>query len=90
MKSGSAAESLFTDALEAWRDQRRSTAAESLFIDALEAWRISLGIDRLVVFGHSFGGYIATCYALRYPQSVSGLILNDPWGFPSPEPEKAK
>lgn len=71
-------------------DSPDGTAAESLFIDALEAWRISLGIDRLVVFGHSFGGYIATCYALRYPQSVSGLILNDPWGFPSPEPEKAK
>lgn len=28
-----------------------------------------------IVFGHSFGGYLAQAYAARYPQSVRALIL---------------
>lgn len=49
---------------------------ENLTADA-EALRERLGIDRWAVLGHSFGGKVALEYALRYPQSLSHLILMD-------------
>lgn len=49
---------------------------ENLTADA-EALRQQLGIDQWVVLGHSFGGMVALEYTLRYPGSLSGLILAD-------------
>jgi len=43
--------------------------------DDLEALRRALGIDRWVLLGHSYGGFLAQCYAAKYPQSVAGLLL---------------
>jgi proline iminopeptidase len=34
-----------------------------------------LGHDRAVIFGHSYGAWLALGFALRYPQRVSGLVL---------------
>lgn len=63
---------------------RSSGAAESmtwanLTADA-EALRQTLGFDRWVVLGHSFGGMVAQEYALRYPERVSRLVLMDTCG----------
>lgn len=55
---------------------------EDLFVESIEAWRAAVGLPRMVLLGHSFGGYQAAAYALRYPQHVQHLILADPWGFP--------
>lgn len=52
---------------------------ENLTADA-EALREYLGYEKWAVLGHSFGGYVALEYALRYPQSVSHLILMDTGG----------
>src|SRR5512135_3104460 len=52
---------------------------ENLTADA-EALRQTLGFDKWAVLGHSFGGYVALEYALRYPQSLSHLILMDTCG----------
>jgi proline iminopeptidase len=52
---------------------------ENLTADA-EALRQSLGFDKWAVLGHSFGGNVALEYALRYPQSLSHLILMDTGG----------
>ena len=41
------------------------------------------------ISGHSFGGYLSSAYALKYPNNVSHLILADPWGFPE-QPKKAQ
>lgn len=35
----------------------------------------------MTLFGHSLGGYFATCYALKYPQRVEKLILVSPAGI---------
>jgi proline iminopeptidase len=46
----------------------------------VDALREELGFERWTVVGHSFGGNVALEYALRYPTSVSGLVLLDTGG----------
>ena len=41
----------------------------------LEALRIAIGLERMTVLGHSFGGNIALKYALMHPDRVERLIL---------------
>jgi proline iminopeptidase len=52
---------------------------ENLTADA-DALRQALGFEQWAVLGHSFGGNVALEYALRYPNSVSRLILMDTCG----------
>jgi pimeloyl-ACP methyl ester carboxylesterase len=47
---------------------------ENLTADA-DALRQALGFEKWAVLGHSFGGNVALEYALRYPQSLSHLLL---------------
>jgi proline iminopeptidase len=47
---------------------------ENLTADA-DALRQTLGFDQWAVLGQSFGGNVALEYALRYPQSLSHLVL---------------
>ncbi len=47
---------------------------ENLTADA-DALRQKLGFERWAVLGHSFGGHVALEYALRYPGSLSHLVL---------------
>lgn len=54
---------------------------ESQFIESIEKWRIAQNIDRFILLGHSFGGYISCCYSLNHPERISHLILADPWGI---------
>ena len=56
-----------------------SMTFENLTADA-EALRERLGFDKWAVLGHSFGGNVALEYALRYPSSLSRLILMDTGG----------
>jgi proline iminopeptidase len=51
-----------------------SMTFENLTADA-EALRQTLGFEQWAVLGHSFGGNVALEYALRYPQSLSRLVL---------------
>jgi proline iminopeptidase len=52
---------------------------ENLTADA-DALRQKLGFDKWAVLGHSFGGHVALEYALRYPDSLSHLVLLDTGG----------
>ncbi|HSF79866.1 MAG TPA: alpha/beta fold hydrolase [Anaerolineales bacterium] len=52
---------------------------ENLTADA-DALRQELGFDQWVVLGQSFGGNVALEYALRYPHSLSHLILMNTGG----------
>jgi pimeloyl-ACP methyl ester carboxylesterase len=47
---------------------------DNLTADA-DALRQALGFEKWAVLGHSFGGNVALEYALRFPQSLSHLLL---------------
>lgn len=58
--------------------------AEDFFTESLEKWRIKNNIQKMTLLGHSLGGYLSTCYALKYPDRVSKLILVSPVGVGKP------
>jgi proline iminopeptidase len=61
---------------------------ENLTADA-DALREKLGFEKWAVLGHSFGGYVALEYALRYPNRLSALVLVDTGGDSRWAQEKA-
>jgi proline iminopeptidase len=44
-------------------------------VEDIEALRKQLGVPRLALMGHSFGGALALEYAAAYPQHVAKLVL---------------
>jgi proline-specific peptidase len=44
-------------------------------VDDLETLRQSLGEKKLILFGHSFGTFLAMAYYRKYPEHVGGLLL---------------
>lgn len=65
--------------------EQRVSRAEHFFLSSLESWRAAEGIEKMVLVGHSLGGYLASAYALQYPNRVSSLILVSPAGIPHGE-----
>ena len=55
---------------------------EDYFTESLEGWRERMGIKKYVLAGHSMGGYLATCYAEKYPDRLAHLVLLSPVGIP--------
>jgi proline iminopeptidase len=46
-------------------------------IEDLDALRAHLGLDKMDILGHSWGGYLAMAYAARHPEHVAHMILVD-------------
>jgi len=44
----------------------------------IERIRRILGEEKLILIGHSFGGFLASLYAAEFPQHVEGLVLLAP------------
>ncbi len=49
------------------------------FVDEVEQVRVALGLDAgsFVLYGHSWGGILATEYALAYQQHLRGLVISN-------------
>jgi proline iminopeptidase len=54
-------------------------------VQDLEALRVHLGLERLALLGHSWGGMLAARYAAAHPQRVERILLLDPMA-PAREP----
>ena len=45
-------------------------------VEDVEGLRKALGLGKINVLGHSYGGMVAQAYALKYPESIKNLILS--------------
>lgn len=76
-----------------YMDQRGSGSAQNArdysmdrVLKDMDEVRAKLGIDKMYLMSHSFGGVILTNYAKKYPEHVKGLILaNSTLYFFSPQ-----
>ncbi|EGC32826.1 hypothetical protein DICPUDRAFT_49330 [Dictyostelium purpureum] len=57
--------------------------AENTWTESINEWSKKVGLDKFHLVGHSLGGYVSACYALKYPNKVNTLLLCDPWGLPA-------
>ena len=44
-------------------------------MDDIEGIRTSLGFEKIIVLGHSWGGLLAMYYGIRHPENVKAMIL---------------
>jgi cardiolipin-specific phospholipase len=70
--------------------QRTVESSEDFFVESLESWREAQGIPKMVLLGHSLGGYLSVAYSERYPERVEKLILLSPVGVPQVNEEQQK
>jgi len=62
--------------------ERTVESGEEFFVESLEEWRKAQDIDKMVLCGHSLGGYLSVAYTEKYPHRVSKLVLLSPVGVP--------
>jgi proline iminopeptidase len=71
---------VYFDAFGVGQSGRAKSRSEYTFareVEDLEGLRKALGLSRINLLGHSFGGMVAQAYALKYAQSVKRLVLAD-------------
>ena len=61
-------------------------SSEDFFVESLEYWRAANKIEKMVLAGHSMGGYLSVAYCEKYPQRVDRLLLLSPAGIPDDPP----
>ena len=54
--------------------------AENFHLQAIEKWRQKMGLEKMTLIGHSFGGYMSAKYTINNPDRVNQLILWSPLG----------
>ena len=75
---------IFIDERGSGRSQRLQDASQYTvenMVEDVEAVRQALGLGKVSLIGHSYGGVLAQAYALKYQENLSHLILNST--FPS-------
>lgn len=59
------------------------------YLADIDAIRIEIGAEKIIVIGHSAGGYLAEAYTANYPERVDKTILMAP-GTYDPDPAMAE
>ena len=70
----------FYDQLGCGRSDRPDDASLwtlSRYLQEVEEVRAGLGLERMVLYGHSWGGLLGIEYALRHPQRLSAFVLSN-------------
>mmetsp|Transcript_64837 Transcript_64837/g.204717 ORF Transcript_64837/g.204717 Transcript_64837/m.204717 type:complete len:256 (+) Transcript_64837:76-843(+) len=62
--------------------------AEAFFVESLEEWRQVMGLDKMILMGHSMGGYLMANYAMAYPERVQHLVMVGPAAVGRPPPPR--
>lgn len=57
------------------RREDLSAVTDRTWVEDADALRDALGLEQVILFGHSYGGCLAQEYALAYTRRVRGLIL---------------
>ncbi|CAG9313847.1 unnamed protein product [Blepharisma stoltei] len=57
---------------------------EDFFVSPIEACRNALGLEKMILAGHSFGGYIAGCYTEKFPERVEKVVFISAVGVVKP------
>lgn len=60
-----------------------TSSAEAFFVEPIEQLRKAMGLNRFILAGHSFGGYIAGCYTLKYSEHVEKILFISAVGIPT-------
>jgi len=71
---------IYLDAFGRGKSERAKSAKEYTFerdVEDIEGLRKALGLGKINLLGHSYGGMVAQGYALKYPDSVKRLVLAD-------------
>lgn len=71
---------IYFDAYGRGKSEGASNPSEYTFsrdVDEIEAFRQALGLGKINLYGHSYGGMVAQAYALKYGQFLDHLILAD-------------
>jgi proline iminopeptidase len=75
---------IYFDAFGTGRSDRATESRQYTFardVENVEGLRKALGLGKINLIGHSYGGMVAQAFALRFPDSVEKLILVDTsWG----------
>jgi len=66
--------------------KRRAVLSLDRQVEILHDVIQSAGMERPLLLGHSLGAALALAYALRYPESISGLVLVSGYVFPTADP----
>ncbi|EAR91168.1 alpha/beta fold hydrolase (macronuclear) [Tetrahymena thermophila SB210] len=64
-----------------------ATQVINFFVNSIEQWRKVLGIQQFRIAGHSFGGYMAANYTVKYPSQVIETYLLSPMAGTKVTPE---
>ena len=64
--------------------------AEDFFVESLEQWRRAQNLPKMILAGHSLGGYLSVAYTERYPEHVERLVLLSPVGVPDEQDRQHK
>mmetsp|Transcript_1705 Transcript_1705/g.2390 ORF Transcript_1705/g.2390 Transcript_1705/m.2390 type:complete len:456 (+) Transcript_1705:85-1452(+) len=66
-------------------DKEKVKVSEEFFLDAFDTWRKEKGLEKIILIGHSLGGYLSTSYTIQNPDVVVKLINVSPVGIPRPK-----
>ena len=55
---------------------KNPTQVENNWTDSIDQWRQKMSLDKIILIGHSMGGYLAAVYLMRYSQERFSRHVN--------------